>query len=59
MDTEVQENNKLIAEFMKYDLPNHYSLSWNKARVKDSNWIVDLNYHLSWDWLMPVYSKNM
>ena len=41
-------NNKLIAEFMGWK-PNehHWCLNGDK----------DLQYHTSWDWLMPVVHK--
>ena len=42
---ELRENNKLIAEFMEYpDLGTKGDFSY-------------LNYHTSWDWLMPVVEK--
>jgi hypothetical protein len=61
-----KEGNVLIAEFMgaKYDkdtsfpihpddlwLPFHGICNWTKKHSKT------LQYHLSWDWLMPVVEK--
>ena len=44
-ENELLENNKLIAEFMEYpDLGTKGDFSY-------------LNYHTSWDWLMPVVEK--
>lgn len=40
------ENNKLIAEFMSVDL-HEYVMNGGKT----------LEYHSSWDWLMPVVEK--
>ena len=52
----MEKNNKLIAEFMglkehegSYYLPLYNSGDW----VPD----VELEYHNSWDWLMPVVDK--
>ena len=52
----MEKNNKLIAEFMglkehegSYYLPLYNSGDW----VPD----VELDYHISWDWLMPVVQK--
>jgi len=52
----MEKNNKLIAEFMglkehegSYYLPLYNSGDW----VPD----VELEYHTSWDWLMPVVKK--
>lgn len=52
-----QENNKMIAEFM----------GCGKDEIENIHWIdtddgygfasEDLQYHLSWDWLMPVVKK--
>lgn len=41
-----QENNKLIAEFMGYNLNN-----------LTPSFLNNLKYHTSWDWLMPVLKK--
>jgi len=45
--TEITEGNKLIAEFMK----NH---AVNSPHLKSES---ELQYHTSWDWLMPVVEK--
>tara|TARA_R100000900_G_C3333803_1_gene163896 strand:+ start:917 stop:1204 length:288 start_codon:yes stop_codon:yes gene_type:complete len=49
-----QENNKLIAEFMGIVYPK-----LNNVIVIDNVVIKEdeLQYHLSWDWLMPVVEK--
>lgn len=63
--TNTLANNKLIAEFMGYKeydrgmwskpelvkiiLSNTYSEEW----LRD----IEMKYHLSWDWLMPVVDK--
>ncbi len=47
-----QENNKSIAEFMG-------DISSMNAKVSFSKncGVNDLQYHLSWDWLMPVVDR--
>jgi hypothetical protein len=58
-----QENNQLIAEFMNLDMyPPHddYPLLYDYSPVdQDPQWyaIEELQYHTSWDWLMPVVEK--
>ena len=52
-----EESNKLIAEFMEYNLPTQDTPSWVKTRLDEPNWSVDMEYHSSWDWLMPVVKK--
>ena len=55
---ETIENNKLIAEFMHLETSiNHNSSEWYEKKIISS--IItenanELNYHKSWDWLMPV-----
>ena len=55
------EQNKLIAEFMEmwYDTP--MGRSPNTYRRFDATYIVttpeNLEYHTSWDWLIPVVEK--
>mgnify|MGYP003109977984 CR=1 FL=1 len=56
----MEQNNKLIAEFMgmTYYIPNDDSLMVEKAPI---GVLVtptkSLEYHKSWDWLMPVVQK--
>lgn len=58
---ETTENNKLIAEFMHLETSiNHNSSEWYEKKIISS--IItenanELNYHKSWDWLMPVVEK--
>jgi len=54
-----QENNKLIAEFMdllESSLPNKYWTEQSKEGFGQGE-LVELQYHTSWDWLMPVVEK--
>ena len=53
----MEENNKLIAEFMGYE---SYEYSGYRMFVLEENnhrTDIDLHYHTSWDWLMPVVEK--
>lgn len=43
----IQENNKMIAEFMGSNLDGLEPFQYEE----------ELQYHLSWDWLMPVIRK--
>ena len=58
---ETTENNKLIAEFMHLETSiNHNSSEWYEKKIISS--IItenanELNYHKSWDWLMPVVQR--
>ena len=53
--------NKLIAEFEKLEI--HNTLSLAKTPIKAYEWHcnlyseMELKYHKSWDWLMPVVEK--
>lgn len=48
IETELFENNKLIAEFMGVDYVDIDTYLENNK---------ELQYHTSWDWLMPVVEK--
>lgn len=52
-----QENNKLIAEFMGADFHERSTMSAVSRQVKYQPHISELNYHTSWDWIMPVVEK--
>lgn len=56
-ETEILEGNKLIAEFMR--IPFYNNGKYTIFMFSDSNnrSEVDLHYHSSWDWLMPVVEK--
>ena len=53
----VTEYNSLIAEFM--DLKEHKGSYFHPLFEEWDNWCpnVELIYHTSWDWLMPVVKK--
>ena len=55
-------DNELIAGFMGFDIEDH--TTFVKSSIKDpiirtlvSKHISELQYHESWDWLMPVVEK--
>lgn len=50
---EIQEGNKLIAEFMGVTFNSAFS-QWQFSPGK---FYKNLEYHFSWDWLMPVVGK--
>tara|TARA_X000001382_G_C3110839_1_gene159843 strand:+ start:325 stop:639 length:315 start_codon:yes stop_codon:yes gene_type:complete len=49
----MEENNKLIAEFMGYEVKHNkcYSPKYNDGTI------APMQFHKSWDWLMPVIDK--
>lgn len=49
----ILENNKLIAEFMRLVVSD----SDNYTSELHTNVDVDLKYHASWTWLMPVVEE--
>ena len=51
------ENNKIIAEFM--GIESYKSTKYTMFVYEENNHRtdVDLHYHTSWDWLMPVLKK--
>ena len=62
-----QENNKLIAEFMVRDkeVDFHTTEEIKEGFREEATWYAldgwvkddELQYHKSWDWLMPVVDK--
>lgn len=50
----ITENNKLIAEFMGIEKDKIGRFIQRKANTEN---ILYLQYHSSWDWLMPVVEK--
>ena len=67
--TTTETNNKLIAEFMGYKLtPCNNGLAWDIGKSIPSHEHLfplqgvlhtgnELNFHTSWNWLMPVVEK--
>lgn len=58
MEKKILDGNKLIAEFM--ELPKRkasYGLVYNHAPSDNVYEAHELQYHTSWDWLMPVVEK--
>lgn len=54
------ENNKLIAEFMKWDVkrPSTIPSNLHLSNIElDNGEIFEPLFHSSWDWLMPVVQK--
>ncbi len=61
-EKQILENNKLIAEFMEPHYKREYGIVNFTERpsisIQSSSFHVDeLEYHKSWDWLMPVVEK--
>ena len=54
----MEENNKLIAEFMGAE-KTHIQSVGDVPSKNGSEYADKLQYHSSWDWLMPVISKCM
>ena len=54
-----QENNKLIAEFMGLVKSSYRNMYWTEKAKEGfgEGELVNLLYHTSWDWLMPVLEK--
>ena len=55
-----QENNKMIAEFMRWDIKSLTTIPPNLHLSNlqlDNGDIMELKFHESWDWLMPVVDK--
>jgi len=57
---ETTENNRLIAEFMKWDVkrPSTIPSNLHLSNLElDNGEIFEPLFHSSWDWLMPVVQK--
>lgn len=59
-----EENNKLIAEFMGFpidnsDNPNNplYLIGHEYNTEYQATYLIEMKFHNSWDWLMPVVQK--
>jgi len=53
-------NNRLIAEFMGWDIISPTTLPTNLHLSNlelDNGGVMELKFHTSWDWLMPVVQK--
>ena len=52
----MEKDNKLIAEFMGF---KEHEGSYYLPLYNGGDWVpdVELEYHTSWDWLMPVVIK--
>jgi hypothetical protein len=55
----IEENNRLIAEFMGFKLQSNTDERWfgQWFTISNGTWanrIEILHFHTSWDWLMPV-----
>ena len=54
----MQDDNKLIAEFMGLETPDGcYFEHLTKEGNRELTHHILLQYHTSWDWLMPVVQK--
>ena len=51
------ENNKLIAEFMGYEAYEYRGHTMFIFDEDNHRTELDLHYHTSWDWIMPVVEK--
>ena len=54
------ENNRLISEFMGWDIQNPTTIPTNLHLSNlelDNKEVMELQYHTSWNWLMPVAKK--
>lgn len=58
--TDIAEGNKIIAEFMVWEYRGGFTKIWatplvnNKAHLYRED---EMQFHTSWDWLMPVVEK--
>ena len=60
---QMEENNKLIAEFMGMENERHsdgrylFTTDIDELKGTDTRFWEQLYFHVSWDWLMPVVRK--
>ena len=53
----MKNSNKLIAEFMGYESYEYRGYRMFVFEENNHRTDVDLHYHTSWDWLMPVVEE--
>jgi len=56
----MKEKNKLIAEFMGLEAsPKYNPKEYYRKEYNSGEWYLpeEMQYHTSWDWLMPVLEK--
>lgn len=53
----MKDSNKLIAEFMGYESYEYRGYRMFILEEDNHRTDVDLHYHTSWDWLMPVIER--
>ena len=53
----MKNSNKLIAEFMGYESYEYRGYTMFVFEEDNHRTDVDLHYHTSWDWLMPVVEE--
>jgi hypothetical protein len=57
----IMNDNKLIAEFMDLETPDgvYYEYLTKDGHRSELTHFILLEYHTSWDWIMPVVEKIM
>jgi hypothetical protein len=55
--TKMKDSNKLIAEFMGYESYEYRGYRMFILEEDNHRTDVDLHYHTSWDWLMPIIER--
>lgn len=56
-DKEIVKSNKLIAKFMGYESYKYRDYTMFVLEDNNHRTMIDLHYHNSFDWLMPVVEK--
>lgn len=54
MEAKIIEGNKMIAEFMNYEKYQFRDYTIYIFEENNHRTMIDLHYHSSWEWLMPV-----